>query len=35
MQCFVIAFLLFNIVYSILTNNKYTLSLMLSCLLGV
>ena len=26
MQCFVIAFLLFNIVYAIVTNNKYTLS---------
>ena len=34
-QCFVIAFLLFNIVYAIVTNNRYTLSFMLTCLLGV
>nr|DAO10856.1 MAG TPA: hypothetical protein [Caudoviricetes sp.] len=34
-QCFTIAFLLFNIVYAIVTNNKYTLSFMLACLLGV
>ena len=34
-QCFIIAFLLFNIVYAIVTNNKYTLSFMLACLLGV
>lgn len=35
MQYFVIAFLLFNIVYAIVTNDKYILSFMLACLLGV
>ena len=35
MQYFVIAFLLFNIVYAIVTNDKYILSFILACLLGV
>nr|DAO61340.1 MAG TPA: hypothetical protein [Caudoviricetes sp.] len=34
-QCFIIVFLLFNIVYAIVTNNKYTLSFMRACLFGV